>query len=174
MYPVTLTLSVLAAQATETLPDLEIETRRLPGDVGDCPSTEVVGAGVAVGAAVAVGVGAGDGVGASVGVGDGLGPSVGIGEGSAVGSGDGVGASVGDGEGPSVGVAVGDEEGRTLGAGKSPTEILTRAPAGDAARVVIEVPVTGSTSVLPTASGASMFEMVAGFVSTSCDWLSDA
>lgn len=169
MYPVTPTLSELATHARETLPDLEMTIRRFPGAVGGAASTGVVGVGVgvAVGAAVGIGVGVGVAVGAAVGIGvgagDGVGPSVGVG----------IGPSVGDGVGPSVGAGVADGDGESLGAGNSPTEILTSAPSGDTDRVVIVVPVTGSTRVIPAASGASMNEVVAGFVSTSWDWVSD-
>lgn len=169
MYPVTPTLSEEAFHATETLPDLDKEIRRFAGAVGGVTSTELVGVGVDVGTAV----GLGDGVGTVIGVGSAVGIGVGTGDGVGSPMGDGVGPSVGAGEGvgPLVGDGVADGDGESLGDGSCPTEIRTTAPPGDADSVVRVVPVTGSTSVIPGASGASMNEVVAGFESTSWDWV---
>ena len=55
------------------------------------------------------------------------------------------------------------------GGGTPPKVTRTVAPVGATASVVIETPVSGSVSVLPTASGASAKLVVAGVASTSCD-----
>jgi hypothetical protein len=47
--------------------------------------------------------------------------------------------------------------------------MCTVAPEEETATSVIEIPVSGSFNVFPTANGASVKLVVAGVVSTSCD-----